>query len=35
MNSTTLNQPNPQSQQEIEQERQKATNEAQSSLDWV
>ncbi|ABA25225.1 conserved hypothetical protein (plasmid) [Trichormus variabilis ATCC 29413] len=33
MNSTTLNQPNPQSQQEIEQERQKATNEAQSSLD--
>jgi len=33
MNSTTLNRPNPQSQQEIEQERQKATNEAQSSLD--
>ncbi len=33
MNSTTLNQPNHQSQQEIEQERQKATNEAQSSLD--
>src|SRR5579883_1871785 len=33
MNFTTLNQPNPQSQQEIEQERQKATNEAQSSLD--
>lgn len=33
MTSTTLNQPNPQSQQEIEQERQKATNEAQSSLD--
>lgn len=33
MNSTTLNQPNPQSQQEIEQEKQKATNEAQSSLD--
>lgn len=33
MNSTALNQPNPQSQQEIEQERQKATNEAQSSLD--
>ncbi len=33
MNSTTLNQPNPQSQEEIEQEKQKATNEAQSSLD--
>ncbi len=33
MNSTTLNRSNPQSQQEIEQERQKATNEAQSSLD--
>ncbi|UBF24934.1 YfdX family protein [Kovacikia minuta CCNUW1] len=33
MNSTTLNRPNSQSQQEIEQERQKATNEAQSSLD--
>jgi len=33
MSSTTLNRPNSQSQQEIEQERQKATNEAQSSLD--